>query len=134
MHALPCSFAPENYDAPAAREAGQTLNAACLGMAPHSEETLAAQCPYYQVVEGIRMKLAGCVQGSTLVPENLKRVAASWASSIIVVSDCSRYWRASECLSTTQLRLTACAASSRLSNQAFADKATHLWAVVHKVL
>ncbi|CAL5229603.1 g12963 [Coccomyxa viridis] len=29
-------------------------------------------------------------QGSPLVPENLKRVAASWASSIIVVSDCSR--------------------------------------------
>ena len=25
------------------------------------------------------------------MPENLKRVAASWASSIIVVSDCSRY-------------------------------------------
>ncbi len=33
------------------------------------------------------------LQGSPLVPENLERVAAAWASSIIVVSDCSRHGR-----------------------------------------
>ena len=47
----------------------------------------------YERHKGLAARLiavAHAVQGSPLVPEHLKRVAAAWASSIIVVSDCSR--------------------------------------------
>lgn len=50
----------------------------------------AAQCCLLQKLREA-LSWVAAVQGSPLVPENMKRVAAGWASSIIVVSDCSRY-------------------------------------------